>query len=470
VPAPVPLVAVGPHLKNTFTLAHGDRAYVSQHIGDLEGLDTVAHFEDALDRLRRLFSVTPEIAVRDLHPGYLSTRLAEALGLRQVIPVQHHHAHVAAVMAEHGRTAAVLGIAFDGTGYGDDGRTWGAELLAADLTGYRRLAHLRYIPMPGGDLAARTPWRVAAGYVAAEPSVAAAFRLAFTGVDPRERAVAERQAAAGLNAPLASSMGRLFDAAAAVLGVRRVSDYEGQAAMELEALAGRRVAREYRCEVTGGGEGPWVLDPVPLLVELGERRQSGEDAADLAADFHASVARATAELARRGCEAAGLDTVALGGGVFQNARLLESVRARLEREGLRALLPHRLGPNDGPSVTARPPSPPPGSPTAWAEAREALMCLGIPGRVLEMREDRGLAMGQVDFGGVRREVCLAYVADQVRPGDYVVVHVGFAISRVDEEEARRTFEALREMSQLEELDWMREVAEQSLAAAEGGGA
>jgi len=347
VPTPVPLVAVGPHLKNTFTLAHGDRAYVSQHIGDLEGLDTVAHFEDALDRLRRLFSVIPEVAVRDLHPGYLSTRLAEGLGLRQVIPVQHHHAHVAAVMAEHARTAPVLGIAYDGTGHGDDGRTWGAELLAADLAGYRRLAHLRYVPMPGGDLAARTPWRVAAGYVAAEPSVAPAFRLAFQGVDSRERAVAERQAAAGLNAPLASSMGRLFDAAAAVLGVRRVSDYEGQAAMELEALAGRRVAREYRCEVTGGGEGPWVLDPVPLLVELGERRQSGEDAADLAADFHASVARATAELARRAGDAVGLDTVALGGGVFQNARLLESVCERLERERLRVLLPRRLGPNDG---------------------------------------------------------------------------------------------------------------------------
>jgi hydrogenase maturation protein HypF len=177
--------------------------------------------------------------------------------------------------------------------------------------------------------------------------VAAAFRLAFAGVDPRERAVAERQAAAGLNAPLASSMGRLFDAAAAVLGVRRVSDYEGQAAMELEALAGRRVAREYRCEVTGGGDGPWVLDPIPLLVELGERRQSGEDAADLAADFHASIARATAELARRACDAARLDTVALGGGVFQNARLLQSVRDRLEQDGLDVLLPRRLGPNDG---------------------------------------------------------------------------------------------------------------------------
>jgi hydrogenase maturation protein HypF len=347
VATPVSLVAVGPHLKNTLTLAQGDRAYVSQHIGDLEGLETMAHFQDALVRLRRLFSIEPEVAVRDLHPGYLSTRLAEALGLDRVIPVQHHHAHIAAVMAEHGWTAPIVGIAFDGTGYGDDGRVWGAEVLVADLAGYRRLAHLRYAPMPGGDLAARTPWRAAIGILSTEPSVGPAFRLAFEGIDRRERAVAERQAAAGLNAPLTSSMGRLFDAAAAVLGVRRVSAYEGQAAMELEGLAGHRVGSEYPCDISGGEDGPWVLDPVPLLVELGERRQAGGDAADLAADFHASIAWATAEVARRACEAAGLRAVALGGGVFQNARLLVSIRERLEREGLKVLQPRRLSPNDG---------------------------------------------------------------------------------------------------------------------------
>jgi hydrogenase maturation protein HypF len=347
VPTPVPLVAVGPHLKSTFTLAAGDQAYLSQHIGDLETLETVGHFQEALDRLRALFRVTPAAAVRDLHPGYLSTRLADAMGLERVVPVQHHHAHIAAVMAEHGRLEPVLGVAYDGTGYGDDGRTWGGELLACDLTGYRRLAHLRYVPMPGGDLAARMPWRAAAGYLATEPSAAAAFRLAFEGVAAEERAAAERQVAAGLNAPLASSMGRLFDAAAAVLGVRRVSDYEGQAAMELEGLAGGRAAREYRCEIAGEREGQWVLDPIPLLVELGTRRQRGDDVADLAAAFHASIARATAELAQQACAAAGLDTVALGGGVFQNARLLVLVRDRLERQGLRVLLPRRLGPNDG---------------------------------------------------------------------------------------------------------------------------
>lgn len=346
VPSPVPLVAVGPHLKNTLTLVHGGRAWVSQHVGDLEGVETLEHFAAVLERYRTLFGIEPEVAVRDLHPGYLSTRLAEELRLPRLLSVQHHHAHIAAVLGEHGRTGPVVGVAYDGTGYGDDGRTWGAELLAADLTGYRRIAHLRYAPMPGGDLAARTPWRAACGYLSLEPAAAGAFRLAFEGVDPRERAVAERQVSAGLNAPLASSLGRLFDAAAAVLGVRRVSGYEGQAAMELEALAGRRCTEARDVPVRGDAE-PWVLDPVPLLAELGERRQAGEDPGDLAAAFHETVAQAAAELAARACERTGLRTVALGGGVFQNARLLLSTRERLEARGLEVLLPRRLSPNDG---------------------------------------------------------------------------------------------------------------------------
>jgi hydrogenase maturation protein HypF len=347
VASPLPLVAVGPHLKNTITLVHGDRAWPSQHIGDLDGLETLEHFGQVLERFRTLFSIEPRVAVRDLHPGYLSTRLAEELGLAGVLAVQHHHAHIAAVMAEHGRVAPVVGIAYDGTGHGDDGRTWGAEVLLADLSGYRRLAHLRYAPMPGGDLAARTPWRAACGYLSLEPAAAPAFELALAGVDPRERAVAERQAAARLNAPLASSMGRLFDAAAAVLGVRRVSDYEGQAAMELEALAGRRpVGTPARAVELRDGES-WVLDPVPLLAELGERRQAGEDVRHLAAVFHEAVATATVELAERAGSATGLGAVALGGGVFQNARLLTSVREQLERRRFTVLVPRRLSANDG---------------------------------------------------------------------------------------------------------------------------
>jgi hydrogenase maturation protein HypF len=347
VASPTVLVAVGPHLKNTFTLVTGARAWVGQHIGDLEDMETLEHFRAALALYRSLFRADPEVAVRDLHPGYLSTRIAEELGLERVIAVQHHHAHVAAVMAEHLRTKPVVGLAFDGTGYGDDGAVWGAECLVADLGGYRRMGRLRYAPLPGGDLAARRPWRVALGYLSLERGHAPDFAYAVEDVPDAEVSVAETQIARKLNAPLASSLGRLFDAAASVLGVRQSCDYEGQAAMELEALAGARAADPLPVPMAPEPGGCWVLDPAPLLAELGRRRLRGEDAGDLAAVFHESVAEAAAELAFRVASGEGLDTVALGGGCFQNARLLGGVRERLERRHLAVLVPRRLSPNDG---------------------------------------------------------------------------------------------------------------------------
>lgn len=347
VPAPVPVLAVGPHLKNTFTLAHGGTAFVSQHVGDLENLETLEHFRASLDRFRALFRIEPEVAARDLHPGYLSTRLAEETGFERVITVQHHHAHVAAVMAEHGVTSPVIGVAYDGTGLGDDGNVWGAEILVADLAGYRRVGHLRYAPLPGGDLAARLPWRAALGYRSLEPEAGDAYGRALAGVPKAELRAAEMQLEREVNAPLASSMGRLFDAAAAVLGVRRRASYEGQAAMELEALAGDRPANPLPFPVSATPRGTWLLEPAPLLAELGRRLARGDEAADLAARFHESVAAATAQLVSLVAEETGLSTVALGGGVFQNARLLSSLRRRLAGGGFTVLLPRRLGPNDG---------------------------------------------------------------------------------------------------------------------------
>lgn len=342
--APVPLLAVGPQLKNTFTLAHDRTAYVSQHIGDLESVQTLEHFHATLEAYRRLFAVTPEIVVRDRHPGYLSTRIAEEMGVR-VIAVQHHHAHVAAVLAEHDVTDEVVGVAFDGTGYGDDGHIWGAEVLVASLTAYRRVGQLRYAPLPGGDLAVRRPWRAALGYLSTAPEFAGSFARAFDGIDEAERRAAEFQIQRLVNAPLASSMGRLFDAAAAVLGVRQVAQYEGQAAMELEALAGSRAATPLTLpehEI----DGRWVLDPVPLLAQLGRLAMRGEDIGLLAARFHESVSAGAAALVRRVCVATGIRTVALAGGSFQNARLLWSMRHRLAADRLTVLVPRQLSPND----------------------------------------------------------------------------------------------------------------------------
>ncbi len=347
VASPVPLVAVGPHLKNTLTLVHGRRAYVSQHIGDLENLETLEHFQTTLHRLRRLFDIDPQVAVRDHHPGYLSTRVADEFDCSRVIAIQHHHAHVAAVMAEYGRTEPVIGVAYDGTGYGDDGKVWGAEILEADLLGYRRLAHLTYAPLPGGDRAVRAPWRTALGYRSLDHGAAAAFALAFRGVDPAELELAGRQIDRGINSPMASSMGRLFDAASAVLGLRHRVRYEGQAAMELEAVAGRRIGSELPYRLEDDGAGGWVLDPLPLLVTLGERRQRGAEVKDLAADFHATVAAATVQLVLRAGDATGRRTVVLSGGVFQNALLLRLVSTDLAARGLDVLVPRALSPNDG---------------------------------------------------------------------------------------------------------------------------
>jgi hydrogenase maturation protein HypF len=346
VPTPVPLVAVGPHLKNTFALVHGDEAYVSQHIGDLDNLETLEHYRTALATLSRLFHIEPEVAVRDLHPGYLSTRVAEELGLPRTLAVQHHVAHVAAVLAEHGRTDRVVGIAFDGTGYGDDGNVWGAEVFVADLWTAQRVAQLRYVPLPGGDLAARTPWRCALGYRSLAGAGGPAFAAAFAGVAGQELETAERQIARRLNAPLASSIGRLFDAAAAILGLRAVADYEGQAPMELEARAGTRPADPLPFPITEE-DGRLLFEPLPLLAALDERRVAGDDVGVLAARFHESVAATAADAASRIAAGRGLGTVALGGGVFQNARLLTAVRRRLAAADLEVLTPRALSPNDG---------------------------------------------------------------------------------------------------------------------------
>ena len=346
VPSPEPLVAVGADLKNTFTLVDGSRAYVSQHIGDLESLETVAHFREALERFGSLFQIAPSVAVHDLHPGYLSTRLAGELSLPRIMPVQHHHAHIAAVLAEHGEEGPAVGLAFDGTGYGDDGRVWGAEVLLADLHEYRRLARLRYAPMPGGDRAARAPWRAALGYLSLEPERDQDFAAAFGAVLPRELALARLQIARRLNAPLASSMGRLFDAAAAVLGVHSGPQFEGQAAMELEALASRHAGTAVDVPLDESRE-VWELDPLPLLGALGERRRAGTDVGTLAADFHATIIAAAARVAAASAERCGIRTVALGGGVFQNARFATELPTALEALGLRVLVPRDLGPNDG---------------------------------------------------------------------------------------------------------------------------
>lgn len=356
-PSPVPLLAVGAHLKNTLALVQGREVFLSQHVGDLENLETLEHFESSLRRLRALFRVEPRRIAADLHPDYLSTRLAEELSrhwdLAPPLRIQHHHAHVAAVAAEHGIEEPVVGIAYDGTGYGEDGAIWGAEILVGDLQTCRRLGHLRYAPLPGGEAAVRQPWRSALGYASLDESLVEKWRTVWDGLREKEFALVRAQVRAGIHAPPMSSMGRLFDAAAAILGVRSRADYEGQAAMELESLAGQGGKAGWPTReplpfpVHREGDGRWLMDPLPLLDALFDRRKKGEDVGELALRFHEAVARTTVEVAEAVCEEEKISVVAIGGGTFQNALLIRRVFRLLKRRGLRVLLPRLVPPNDG---------------------------------------------------------------------------------------------------------------------------
>jgi hydrogenase maturation protein HypF len=360
IPTPVPLLAVGAELKHTFTLARGERAHVAPHNGDLEDLATHRAFTDGLAHLSRLLALEPAVAVHDLHPEYLSTKFAvEAFTAERRVAVQHHHAHVASCAAEHGITEPFLGVAYDGLGFGDDGTFWGGELLLADLRGYRRVGRFGRAPMPGGALAVRRPYRMALGYLlGAEPvgdgpgsasgvgGTAALARDFLDRLDPREVALVRAQVARRLNAPVASSAGRLFDAVAALLGIRDVAEYEAQAAIDLELAAGERRATPLPWRIDRV-DGVLVYDPRPTLVALLDGRASGRSTGRLAAAFQATVVEVTRVLLEDARRDSGLRTVCLSGGVFQNRRLASALLRGLAEDGFEPWINRRVPVNDG---------------------------------------------------------------------------------------------------------------------------
>jgi hydrogenase maturation protein HypF len=323
---PVPLLAVGAELKHTFTLARAARAHVAPHNGDLEDLATHRAFTDGLEHLARLLALDPEMVVHDLHPEYLSTKFAlSKFPASRRIAVQHHHAHVASCAAEHRIVGPFLGVAYDGLGMGDDGTLWGGEVLLADLRGYRRLARFARAPLPGGALAVKRPYRMALGYLFGAETFdgdgptwledADDAAHAFLGrLDPREVALVRTQIARRLNAPLASSAGRLFDAVAALLGIRDVAEYEAQAAVELELGAGKRKADPLPYRLVYRDEP--VYDPRPTLAAI---LASGRPAAALAASFQATVSEVTRELLSDAHARTGIRTVCLSGGLRELA-------------------------------------------------------------------------------------------------------------------------------------------------------
>jgi hydrogenase maturation protein HypF len=340
------MLAVGAELKNTFCLTRDQYAFLSQHIGDLENYETLRFFEQMVGQLARTFRVEPEIVAHDMHPGYLTTRWAESqvsdLG-EQILAVQHHHAHIAACMAENGLTGErpVIGVAFDGTGYGVDGAIWGGEFLVADYASFRRAAHLKYIPLPGGDAAIRRPYRIALAHLWAAgvpweedlPPVATA--------PSTERTVLAQQLERGLNTVPTSSVGRLFDAVSALAGVRQEINYEAQAAIELEMMVEGEKGEAYPFEFDTG-----MINPGPCIRAVASDVSAGTPAGVIATRFHNGLAQILCDVCVRLRQETGLNEIALSGGVFQNVTLLERATRLLQEAGF-TIYTHRLvPPND----------------------------------------------------------------------------------------------------------------------------
>ena len=353
VPLPITLplsgrevLACGGQLKNTFCLTKGDQAFLGPHIGDLDNMTTLRSFREEVEHFKGLFRLRPEVICHDLHPDYLSTRYAlEQEG--EKMGVQHHHAHLASCLGEKGIRERAMGVIFDGSGYGDDGCIWGGEFLVGDLGSFERMAHLEYIAMPGGEQAIKEPYRMAFSYLL-ESFGDEAFEMVEglnLGWNPGKLRVFKQIIERGINSPLTSSMGRLFDAVAAILGVRERVNYEGQAAIELEMAASHGEAGEYPFELS---------DTVPLKIGVrGVIRgiiadlRAGMGKGVIATRFHHTISTVIVEVCRRMREKTNVDTVALSGGVFQNIRLLSSSRERLKENGFRVLTHRLVPPNDG---------------------------------------------------------------------------------------------------------------------------
>jgi hydrogenase maturation protein HypF len=341
---PRPVLGCGAELKNTFCLASGRHAFLSQHIGDLENAETLRSFTEGIAHFSRLFDITPQVIAHDLHPEYLSTKFALDQDDVDLVGVQHHHAHIASCLADNGVAETVIGVAFDGTGYGPDGTIWGGEFLVADLRSYRRAGHLALVPMPGGVSAIRQPWRMAAAYLD-QAGVAPAGLDVFRRNESRWSSVVAL-GRSSLAVPRTSSAGRLFDAVAALVGDRDEINYEGQAAIELEQRTDPSERGHYSATVTEQ-DGVFQLAGVDLIAAVAADLAAGTPVSVIGGRFHNGVAEAVVGVCVRIGEATGVRTVALSGGVFQNQLLADRVEAGLVGHGFRVLTQVAVPCNDG---------------------------------------------------------------------------------------------------------------------------
>lgn len=342
------ILGCGAELKNSFCLTRGSYAFMSHHIGDLENLETLTSFEKGIEHFKRIFNIEPTCVAYDLHPDYLSTKYALSLNGPPRIGVQHHHAHIVGCMSENGIDGQVLGVAFDGTGYGTDGKIWGGEFLVADAGGFQRVAHLEYLPLPGGDKAVKEPWRMAASLLYRVYGEAMLdLDIGFIGSLDRGRWENVRKMIdRSVNAPLTSSSGRLFDAVSALIGIRNEVYYEGQAAIEMEMAAERAEEGVYPFERERSNE-TLVILLEPLIRAIVSDIAAGVGQGTIASRFHNTMAALILDICLGVKNSGGPGRVALSGGVFQNSLLLEKTIDALESHGF-TVYTHRLVPtNDG---------------------------------------------------------------------------------------------------------------------------
>lgn len=340
-----PILAVGAEQKNAFALTRGQEAFVSQHIGELTSYESLSSVAAAIEHLQDVLRIAPQVIACDLHPDYLSTRYAqERGGENDLVRVQHHHAHIAALMAEHEMPIGdrVIGIAFDGTGYGSDGAVWGGEVLNATYSEFERSLHLNYVPLPGAEAAVREPWRMAIAWLLACEIPLSGDLAPVAAAGQARLTLIKRQIETDLNSPMTSSMGRLFDAAASIVGLCQQADYEAQAAIRLEAVVDPAEPGEYPFAIADG-----KLDFRPCIAALVEDERRGEAVGRMAARFHRTVARAVLEACRAIRASQAISRVGLSGGVWQNAALLQLTIPLLEADRFDVLLHRALPPNDG---------------------------------------------------------------------------------------------------------------------------
>ncbi len=343
-----PVLACGAELKSTFCVTRGRQAFLSQHIGDLVEYAAYRFYCESIDDMTRLLKITPGIIACDMHPDYLSTRYALKSGIENRIAVQHHHAHIASCMVEHGLNEKVIGVALDGTGYGPDGTVWGGEFLVCDLRDFRRLAHFKQYPLPGGDEAVRHPVRMALSYLVSEPETneKELTDKLLPDLPGTERDILVKMIKEGIRSPLTSSAGRLFDAVSALLGVCTTITYEGQAAIRLQTLAGRGVSSHYGFKIDDHGDVS-VISFAPMIREIIEDMKAGGKKPRISAMFHNTVAEAVAGTCALLRDREGISRAVLSGGVFQNDLLLSLATNALQKRGFEVYTHTLVPPNDG---------------------------------------------------------------------------------------------------------------------------